>query len=211
MDFTDIKAKLTAAAEENKRLADEKKATIEQIGQICRDNAKSIVVLFVKEMNHFVEYLRRAPCGYIDYEYKRHNLATDDDAPDCYEFAYIVSSSGIDLGYIHNGSSYWSKQFTYDSRDSNPQWESQHIQYISNWFGTEERCQELVEILAKEYAKLFSAYEQHFAEKNVAYADAIKELKGKLEGFHAIKTKEDGTVEIQLGGKTYIGTLKEQE
>ena len=211
MDFTDIKAKLTAAAEENKRLADEKKATIEQIGQICRDNAQSIVVPFIKGMNHFVECLRRAPCGYIDYEYKRHNLTTDNDAPDCYEFDYTVSSSGIDLNYTHNGSSYWSKQFTYDSRDGNPQWESQHIQYVSNWFGTVERCQELVEILAKAYADLFSAYEKHFEQSNASYAEAIKDLKEKLESFHAIKTKEDGTVEIQLGGKTYIGTLKEQE
>lgn len=211
MDFTDIKAKLTAAAEENKRLADEKKATIEQIGQICRYNAKSIVVPFIKGMNHFVEYLCSAPCGYIDYEYKRHNLTTDDDAPDSYEFAYIVGNRGIDLNYIHNASGYWSKLYNRDSSSDNPQWESQHIQYVSNWFGTEERCQELVEILAKEYAKLFSAYEKHFEQSNAEYAEAIKELKEKLEGFHAIKTKEDGTVEIQLGGKTYIGTLKKQE
>lgn len=211
MDFTDIKAKLTQAAEENKRLSDEKKATIEQIGQICRDNAKSIVVPFIEEMNRFVGYLRKAPSGYMDWKYECHNLATDDDAPDYYEFSYTVNGSGIDLGYTHSGSTYWSKQFNYDSRDGNPQWDSNHIRYVSNWFGTEERCQELVEILAKEYARLFSAYEQHFAKSNAEYAEAIKDLKEKLESFHAIKTKEDGTVEIQLGGKTYIGTLKEQE
>ena len=47
-------------------------------------------------------------------------------------------------------------------------------------------------------------------EKNAELALQLDSLKEALSTSSVVKEKEDGSIEIHLNGKTYIGTVKEE-
>ena len=76
---------------------------------------------------------------------------------------------------------------------------------------TEEDANNIVEAISQYYIKIMEHYLNEvipvFEEKMRASIENIKSL---LSDSHTVEEKEDGTVEIRLGGKTYVGTLKEE-
>lgn len=77
---------------------------------------------------------------------------------------------------------------------------------------TEEDANNVVEAISKYYIKIMEYYlEEVIPMENTKIRESIKNVKDLLSDSHTVEEKEDGTVEIRLGGKTYIGTLKEEE
>lgn len=77
---------------------------------------------------------------------------------------------------------------------------------------TEEDANNVVEAISQYYIKIMEYYLDKVipvSEENVR--TSIANVKNLLSDSHTVEEKEDGTVEIRLGGKTYIGTLKEEE
>lgn len=77
---------------------------------------------------------------------------------------------------------------------------------------TEEDANNVVEAISQYYIKIMEYYLEEVipvSEENVR--TSIANVKNLLSDSHTVEEKEDGTVEIRLGGKTYIGTLKEEE
>ena len=77
---------------------------------------------------------------------------------------------------------------------------------------TEEDANNVVEAISQYYIKIMEYYLDEVipvSEENVR--TSIANVKNLLSDSHTVEEKEDGTVEIRLGGKTYIGTLKEEE
>ena len=77
---------------------------------------------------------------------------------------------------------------------------------------TEEDANNVVEAISQYYIKIMEYYLDEVipvSEENVR--TSITNVKNLLSDSHTVEEKEDGTVEIRLGGKTYIGTLKEEE
>lgn len=77
------------------------------------------------------------------------------------------------------------------------------------WLGTEEKANELVELLEKAYIPLLEWHKKQFEDIGSDLSSTVEHLQKVLDGSHTVEEKEDGTVEIQLGGKTYIGRVKE--
>lgn len=77
------------------------------------------------------------------------------------------------------------------------------------WLASEEKANELVELIKKAYIPLLEWHKQKFEEIGSDLSSTVEHLQKVLDGSHTVEEKEDGTVEIQLGGKTYIGKVKE--
>lgn len=98
---------------------------------------------------------------------------------------------------------YWKSDFPL-SDDEIPLW--------AELLRTEEDANNLVEAISQYYIKIMEYYLDEVipvSEENVR--TSIANVKNLLSDSHTVEEKEDGTVEIRLGGKTYIGTLKEEE
>lgn len=77
------------------------------------------------------------------------------------------------------------------------------------WLASEEKANELVELIKKAYIPLLEWHKKKFEEIGSDLSSTVEHLQKVLDGSHTVEEKEDGTVEIQLGGKTYIGRVKE--
>lgn len=80
---------------------------------------------------------------------------------------------------------------------------------LYNFFANEECAQRFVDKLTDIMIDVLSGYSTNFDKTNAEYAQCISKLAEALKTAHTVEEKEDGTVEIQLGGKTYIGKVKE--
>ena len=61
------------------------------------------------------------------------------------------------------------------------------------------------------FAGRFATYAGVLREKNEKLSAQIEAIAEQLKESSAIEEKSDGTIEITLNGKTYIGTVKEEE
>jgi hypothetical protein len=76
---------------------------------------------------------------------------------------------------------------------------------------TEEDANNVVEAISQYYIKIMEYYlEEVIPMENTKIRESIKNVKDLLSDSHTVEEKEDGTVEIRLGGKTYIGKVVEE-
>ena len=61
----------------------------------------------------------------------------------------------------------------------------------------------------KTFAIWFERFLEEIDQCNESLKASVEALKNELNGSSAIEEKEDGSVEIKINGKTYIGTVKE--
>lgn len=60
------------------------------------------------------------------------------------------------------------------------------------------------------FASRFERYLEDLKTENETLTEKVSLLREHLETSSSVEEKEDGTIEINIGGKTYIGTLKEK-
>lgn len=76
---------------------------------------------------------------------------------------------------------------------------------------TEEKAKAFADKVAEYYAKMAQYYlDNIIPTESKTLRESIANVKALLSDSHTVEEKEDGTVEIKLGGKVYIGTLKEE-
>lgn len=77
-------------------------------------------------------------------------------------------------------------------------------------FSTEDKANAFLAEVNEQYAKLFEEVIKVVDEKNAELALQLDSLKEALSTSSVVKEKEDGSIEIHLNGKIYIGTVKEE-
>lgn len=98
-----------------------------------------------------------------------------------------------------------------DDWDKENPFKDDHIQEWGVVLGTEEKASELLSIIYSYYAKVFQSYlDTIIPEKEETLRNSISRIKSILSDSHTVEEEEDGIVKIRLGGKTYIGTLLEE-
>ena len=76
---------------------------------------------------------------------------------------------------------------------------------------TEEDANKVAEAMSQYYIKIMEYYlNEVIPVSEEKMRASIENVKNLLSDSHTVEEKEDGTVEIRLGGKTYVGTLKEE-
>ena len=195
MDLNELKKNVLASAEQCKNMRAEKKELKEQIAENARINIEKIVLPELKATQSFCHALHDIQCTGFEDEYE--TLKVFPCNWGCSgELIYNVSQTGISC-YLQV------KQYTYELI-------SDKLYEISDLFDTEEKCFKFVDKIHNDFAAVLNSYQEKFSEVNEELANDISKLKERLNNSHAVEEKEDGSIEITLNGRTYIGTIKEK-
>lgn len=81
---------------------------------------------------------------------------------------------------------------------------------MNTFFGSEEKTLATLAFIRQFVVKVLQSMHDYISVKNTELAESLDKLREVVSNSRSIETKEDGTIEIMLGGKTYIGTVKEQ-
>lgn len=86
--------------------------------------------------------------------------------------------------------------------------------YILSWFpyfGTEEDTLKTLEKARRCFAVWLGRYLQCLDSRYNQLEVTVRALEDALKGGSAVKEKEDGTIELKINGKVYVGKVKEEE
>ena len=211
MDINELKSKVLEQAQESAQLAQTKKELEKQILDTIYKNVNEIVKPFMKDMNELVGKISDMSntMASMQGEDCRINLFLGEDVPECFYFRIVKYWGGIYTAFGRNSDSYHNRWETdIIGRDD---WRCDYSLELSNWFLTEEKSQDFIEIVKQHYADILGKYSVLVKNRNEQLSQSITELTEELKRASTVEHKEDGTVEIHLGGKTYRATLKEGE
>lgn len=122
--------------------------------------------------------------------------------------SYWIESPKLDL---HKGGRGIVDTISNDYWEKDNPFRDEEIPVWAELLRTEEDANNLVEAIGRYYIKIMEYYLTEVipvSEENMR--KSIENVKSLLSDSHTVEEKEDGTVEIRLGGKTYVGTLKEE-
>ncbi len=84
------------------------------------------------------------------------------------------------------------------------------VRAIADYLGSEEKTMQTLEYVRKGYAEIFNQYLTRINKENEGLYSTVEELTKLLADSTVMEEKEDGTVEIHLGGKTFRGKVVEE-
>lgn len=212
MDINELKSKVLEQAQESAQLAQNKRALENQIKDTMAKNFNEIVKPFMEDMNKLIKSISdmsntSVSFGPGDSVVK---VFLGEKVPDCYYFRLNKYWGGIYIVFGRKSDSYYNRWET-DLLTDTDCWSNDNVLKLSYWFLTEEKSQEFVELVKEYYVELLENYSVLVKERNEQLSQSITELTEELKRASTVEHKEDGTVEIHLGGKTYRATLKEGE
>ncbi len=85
------------------------------------------------------------------------------------------------------------------------------LEYMSHFFGSEELTMDFLKNYRTLIKDVICYFEDIIGNKSEKLRLAIQNLNYMLESFSTVEEKEDGTVTIHLGNKTFVGKLEEAE
>ena len=209
MDIKSVFDELRAAAEKNNKLYTEVADKTKAIAAKVAKNYYEIVYPVETELAHLLTSIRETT-RFIETPpedtYQGLFLGPEVDE-DKFRLGLKIDYRGVHIVYASNGvyAELWT---SINSATEYTMRESYRVMCAA-WLASEEKANELVELLKKAYIPLLEWHKTRFEEIGCELSETVGHLKGILENSHTVVENKDGTVEIQLGGKTYIGTVKE--
>ena len=208
MDLEELKKEALEKAANAKNLAKEAEDLKKELGAVCEENARKLYVPFQEDMNSILSTLCSAASQYPNFSTYEENLEIPEN--DRYaQLVFYVDSSGVRLRYEEHCSyavnfpigapAYWKEARYY------------HWARMAEWFKNEDAVNKVIEKAKVHYVKLLEKYNVLLENEGHQYTQLIEHLKELLSDAHNVEEKEDGIVEIQLGGKTYVGKLKKTD
>ena len=212
MDINELKSKVLEQAQESAQLAQTKRTLEKQIKDTVAKNFNEIVKPFMVEMNKLIKSISDMSNTSVSFDTGKNtvNIFLGENVPDYYYFRLNKYWGGIYTNFGRTSDHYYNRWDT-DLITQTDCWSNDNILELSYWFLTEEKSQEFVELVKEYYVELLEKYSILVKERNEKLSQSITELTEELKRASTVEHKEDGTVEIHLGGKTYRATLKEGE
>ena len=72
-----------------------------------------------------------------------------------------------------------------------------------------DACNSFIEQLNADYSLIIESAINQYETENPKLAETLQNLTERIRNSSFVEQKEDGSIEIQINGKTYIGTVKE--
>ena len=212
MDINELKSKVLEQAQESAQLAQTKRELERQIKDTIAKNFNEIVKPFMTDMNKLIRSISDMSNTSAIFGTRENTVSVflGENIPDCYFFRLNKYWGGIYTTFGRKSESYCNR-LEKDLISEETCWDNDNILKLSYWFLTEEKSQEFVELVKEYYVELLEKYSVLVKNRNEQLSQSIKELTEELKRASTVEHKEDGTVEIHLGGKTYKATLKEGE
>lgn len=210
LNLDELKANIMEQADKAKQLANERAEQKSKVCAIVRKNLETIVVPYVLEMNDFLKVVRDKAVGSPPFDEIRVNIPLGEDIAKDYTLCLRTSNYGVHIDYTNHGMGYFSHYLEYKQSREDKIYHYQYEFNLRNVFLTEDKALALVDAIKDQYVIVFNAWANYLKDSNEQYAKAIEDLKDMLASAHTVETKEDGTVEIMLGGKKYVGRIAEE-
>ena len=123
---------------------------------------------------------------------------------DTYEYTY----QGYDkcIGWLHGNTDLLKK---FQAEDDILRFETDKYRLLMDFFGTEEKTINAVKFMQSITVSVLQSMSERISEFNSELAEQLDKLKNAVSNKSTVEHKDDGTIEISIGGKTYIGTIKE--
>lgn len=208
MDLNELKSQITAQADDVQAKRKEVRELRDKLTHTVSKNIDSVLKPWLEESN-----------GLLDVLYKKAG-----STPNFEEIKDEVYHKSGTYSRVMVRASVWRMDVVimdvviydgYSSSDSQyvcggTNLSQSHLEVGAGVFLTEEDTQKFIDnYLIPDYIKVLEAWEQFLRRESASLADTIAKYKEQLSKAHTVQQNEDGTVEIQLGGKTYIGHVKE--
>ena len=197
MELNELKEKALLLKEENTKLHNGVNAKKAEFAQIIRKNFVEIILPYIRDMNDFIKSLK--------FSFIEQNERLIDT--DRMFFSKRLSNWGIALFYkewkSYGLDTYITYEESYKKLNAN-QWMS-----LAEFFESVEACNSFIEQLNADYSLLIESAMKQYETENPILADTLQNLTEKIKNSSCVEQKEDGSIEITINGKTYIGTVKE--
>ena len=208
MDIKSVFDELKAAAEKNNNLyteiADKTKAVAYKVAKNYNEIVQPVETELARLLKDIRDTARFTECP----ESTNHNLFLGPEVDeDKLELRLETTYRGVHVVYVSKGG--YAELWTSIHNAKEYSTSNATLALFAPWLASEEKANELVELIKKAYIPLLKWHKQKFEEIGSDLSSTVEHLQKVLDGSHTVEEKEDGTVEIQLGGKTYIGKVKE--
>ena len=182
-NFDDIKKSVIDLVNENEKLEDQVKETRKKLGSIIEENYNKIVDPVLDELEG-LDHILGIKASMFD----------------------TIKHEDLPIYYVPKHWSNWGLHYTSNGNSVSPYYVDE--QTIEN-FSTVEKALAFVEVVKKIFVERFKTYAPILEERNKEIKNKLDDLVESLNNSSTIKKQDDGTVEIKLGDKTFVGTIKE--
>lgn len=202
MDLEELKASVEKEVNRTCELRKEQSALEDKLGQKVRENIKNFLIPVVDEFNSVLRKLY-ATAGSLPEDLcrvisKQKKIELDNGK--IVRIDFTVSGLNVYSGLLVLG-----KVNELDACSN------LGLSDYASLFASEDGVLSVVELIRTEIVPVFQAWADFYAEENAKLEEAIRKLSDQLASSHTMTKREDGTVEIVLGNKTYRGTLVESK
>ena len=108
---------------------------------------------------------------------------------------------GYDQNLVHEGLPDWKYSKHFES----------YLEGFLPYLKTEEDTLKCTKLYKKVFAKILGEILENCDLRIETIKESIEKLKNELSSSSTVIEKEDGTIELTLNGKTYVGTVKENK
>lgn len=209
MDLNELKKQIETEMDKNIELQKEKKELESSIRQTVYKNIKTFIEPAIKEMNSFVKLVHDKTNIFFSYGDNYYPLPLGPDVPDYISLKIRVNSWGVDVMMGKHNSYGWDRNIAFPDSEycKTDVFNYGYHLYLSDWFSTEEKTLEVLEICKECYLKLLDHIILKLHNENNSLSTSIELLRETYAKSSCVEHNEDGTVEIHLGDKVYRGTL----
>ena len=197
-ELKELKAKALELKAENVCLNEKVNTKQNEYAQIIEKNFVEIILPYMREMNDFIKSL-----GCIGLDIRKPLLDKNNISAEL-----RLTSHGIRILYKEWESYGLDCSIAYEDhykKLKNYNWIS-----LADFFDSVDSCDAFIKTLNESYAVILSKVIKKFETENPSLAETLRDLTEKVSKASCMEEKENGTVEIHLGGKTYTAVLKEE-
>lgn len=199
MELNELKEKALLLKKENTKLHNEVNAKKDEFAQTIRNNFVEIVLPYMRSMNDFIKNLNIRFNEKVESLLKNNQIAL---------YKRLIKF-GIQISYrewkIYGPDTY----ITYG--ESYKKLNTDHWISLAEFFESVDTCNSFIEQLNADYSLIIESAIKQYETENPKLVDTLQNLTEKIKNSSCVEQKEDGSIEITINGKTYIGTVKEHE
>lgn len=197
MELNKLKEKALLLKEKNTKLHNEVNVKKAEFAQIIRKNFVEIILPYIRDMNGFIENLK--------FRFNEQSKQLIDTTQ--MNFGIKLSNWGITIFYKEWKSYGLDAYITYE--ESYKKLDSDQWLLLAEFFESVDACNSFIKQLNADYSLLIESAIKQYETENPILAETLQNLTEKIKNSSCVEQKEDGSIEITINGKTYIGTVKE--
>lgn len=201
MELNELKEKAILLKEENTKLRNEVNAKKVEFARIIRKNYVEIILPYMRSMNDFIANNLNSRFA------EKKERIIDDDQKIHTTVEKRQTSCGITLLFKE-----W-KTYGLDVclayEESYKKLNADQWMPLAELFESVDACNSFIEQLNADYSIIIESAINQYETENPALAETLQNLTEKIKSSSFVEQKGDGSIEIIINGKTYVGTVKE--